>query len=111
MDEMDTAKFNTDGKFRTAAGTDDLQAIDGAEILLPPETEGLVDYEPGDEVDIHIKGRVKEPTEEGKTPIEAINIKVQDMPSSAKMYRRDQKNNMPPPQTMKKGADLDDEDM
>lgn len=105
MDDMSTSKFNGDGKYRTASGTDDLKGMDGVSLMLPKDAEGLADYQEGDECDITVKGRVGAPDENGQVPIEVINLDIKPMPVEAKLFRRDEKGSMPPPQTMTKDGD------
>lgn len=100
LDDMETSKFNEAGKYRTAAGTDDLQAVDGVTLSLPADFDGLADYQEGDEMDFTIKGRKGPTDEEGNVTIEPINVLLKDMPAAAKMHRRDQRNGMPPADVM-----------
>lgn len=100
--EMSTSKFNEKGNYRTASGTDELQGLEGVSLSLPQDTEGLADYQEGDECDLTVKGRVGAPDQDGNVPIEVINLDIKPMPGEAKMYRRDEKNSMPPPQTLGK---------
>ena len=99
--EMSVSKFNEKGNYRTASGTDDLQGMEGVTLSVPGDVEGISDYKEGDEVDLTIKGRVGAPDQDGKVSIEVINLDLKAMPSEAKMFRRDQNSNMPPPETLK----------
>ena len=103
--QMSTSKFNDKGNYRTAEGTDELQGVEGVSLSLPKDTEGLSDYQEGDECDITVKGRVGATDEDGNVPIEVINLDLKAMPGEAKMFRRDEKDSMPPPETMGKDSD------
>lgn len=94
---MKTSRFNKEGKFRTAQGTDELSGHEGISLQMDPAYKGLSDYEEGDEVDISIKARIGAEGEDGKRQMEVLTCNVEPMPGEAKMYRNDQKSNQPPP--------------
>lgn len=101
---MKSSRFNKEGKFRTAQGTDDLSGHEGISLQMDPAYKGLSDYEEGDEVDITIKARIGAEGEDGKRQMEVLTCQVEAMPGEAKMYRNEKKSGMPPP------AALDDEE-
>ncbi len=97
---MKTSRFNKEGKFRTAQGTDELSGHEGISLQMDPAYKGLSDYEEGDEVDITIKARIGAEGEEGKREMEVLTCNIVAMPGEAKMYRNEKKSSMPPPVTL-----------
>jgi hypothetical protein len=104
--EMSNSRMNQDGKLRTGAGTDELEAREDMSLSVPDSVEGLADYQEGDEFEFSGRGRKGAAGEDGKVQVAIVNLDIKPMAGEAKMFRRDQESSMPPKAIMGGGESV-----
>ncbi len=100
MPPQSQSRFDQQGKYRSAVGTEELQGDHGVELAIDPSYKNLEGYEDGDDVSLKIMGRLGPAGEDGKRSIEVTSCEVEPMPEAATKFRRDDRSGMPPPETV-----------